>query len=179
MSGRSSRKAGTWRRFEKGFWRRGRKLRINDGRNALRLPSLLCDHFVRRRRHDGRPGHKKVLGSRQGRQSLWSGTRVRTLRLAPNLDSAKGLDSDRRGYRIEHQNKPIRSSGCKRSGDAKPKFFADWPLQRLNSVAPSTRIETFGWTDYTQFAHIHKDFARLIEIDKHLKRIEKTWTKLR
>jgi len=24
------------------------------------------------------------------------------------------------------------------------KFDADWPPQRLNSVAPSTRIETFG-----------------------------------
>jgi len=27
-------------------------------------------------------------------------------------------------------------------------FVADWPPQRLNSVAPSTRIDTFGWTDY-------------------------------
>jgi len=34
------------------------------------------------------------------------------------LGSAKGLDSGRRGHRVGHQNKPIRSSGCKRSGDA-------------------------------------------------------------
>ena len=34
------------------------------------------------------------------------------------LSSAKGLDSGRRGHRVEHRNKPIRSSGCKRSGDA-------------------------------------------------------------
>jgi len=34
------------------------------------------------------------------------------------LDSAKGLDSGRRGHRVGHQNKPTRSSGCKRSVDA-------------------------------------------------------------
>jgi len=34
------------------------------------------------------------------------------------LGSAKGLDSGRRGHRVGHQNKPIRSSGCERSGDA-------------------------------------------------------------
>jgi len=28
----------------------------------------------------------------------------------------------------------------------KLKIVVDWPPQRLNSVAPSTRIETFGWT---------------------------------
>jgi len=42
-----------------------------------------------------------------------------THRNQPNiLGSAKGLNSGRRGHRVGHQNKPIRSSGCKRSGDA-------------------------------------------------------------
>jgi len=49
-----------------------------------------------------------------------------------------------------HQNKPIRSSGCKRSGDAGTSWYSSLSLigQKLNSVAPSTRIGTFGWTDY-------------------------------
>ena len=33
------------------------------------------------------------------------------------LGSAKDLDPGRRGHRVGHQNKPIRSSGCERSGN--------------------------------------------------------------
>jgi len=58
----------------------------------------------------------------------------------------------RRGCRVGHQNKPIRSSGCKRSGDAGTSRNSSLALiggLRLNSVTPSTRIKTFGWTDCT------------------------------
>jgi len=34
------------------------------------------------------------------------------------LGSSKGLDSGRCAHRVGPQNKPIRSSGCERSGDA-------------------------------------------------------------
>jgi len=41
-----------------------------------------------------------------------------SLKSAHILGSAKGVDSGRRVHRVGHQNKPIRSSGCERSGDA-------------------------------------------------------------
>jgi len=36
-----------------------------------------------------------------------------------SAEAAGGLDSGRRGHRVGHQNKPIRSSDCERAGDAR------------------------------------------------------------
>ena len=77
------------------------------------------------------------------------------------LGSAKGLDSGRRGHRVGQQTKPIRGSGCERSGDAGAqvcRWLAATEAQLGGSVNPNRDL-WLNWL-YTNSAAPHAKRTR-------------------